>query len=94
MADITNLGNMIEYRDILTEEINSKLAERDDIDSAIKEALGDDEHGYVDGREVVRYRTSPRKAVDVARLRAEDPELASKYLRTTWVRRFERVLPE
>lgn len=92
--DIDNLTSIVELRHHLTEEINSKTAERNELDSIIKEHLGSEEVGYIGGREAVRWTTSSRRAVDVTRLRQEDPDTAAKFMRTSQVRRFEVVVSD
>lgn len=56
----------------------------------IKDFLGDEESGTVDGVEVVTYKHSSRTTVDVVKLRAEIPaEVLAPYLRTAPSRTFK-----
>lgn len=63
-------------------------AEMDDARTRVEAHLRDTEDGEYDGRLVCSWRASDRDALDVALLRANEPEIADKYTTRTRVRTF------
>ena len=57
--------------------------------AAVQEALGDDDTGTLDGREVVYWRRHKRTALNQTLLAATYPEICESCKTTTEVRRFE-----
>jgi len=60
----------------------------------IQNAMGDNEIGTIEGREVVRWCRTTRRAVDVTYLKQAYPDIASACTRTTEIRAFRLVVPE
>jgi predicted phage-related endonuclease len=81
-----------EYRKIV-----ARIApERDrlkQIEAEIKAAMGDASSGTIGRDTVVTWATTFRETVNIPDLRAEQPEIARKYMRMTPVRTF-KILPE
>lgn len=80
-----------EYR-----KITAKIApERDrlkQIETAIRNVMGDASTGTIGRDTVATWTTTTRESVSIKDLRAEQPEIARKYLRTVPVRTF-KILP-
>lgn len=57
----------------------------------VLEALGDATDGVLDGELVIQRKTHKRSSLDQKALRAEEPEIAALYTKTTEVTRTELV---
>ena len=66
--------------------------QRDEAAQVIQARMGDAERAEVDGEKVATWKTGTRKALDVKRLRAEQPEIARKYEKTSSTRPFRPSL--
>ncbi len=64
----------------------SELVDR--IDAQIMDAMGAAEIGQVNGETVVTWKGQTRSSVDTKALKAESPEIAAKFTKTTTFRRF------
>jgi len=83
-----------EAADVLAEYARAAAAEREaaerkaQAENRLKAWLGRAEVGLLSGAAVVTWRSYERQDVDTKRLRADMPDVAERYTRTTTVRRF------
>lgn len=89
--DIDDLADLVYAREHLDTEIKTLIASREEIDSVIKERLGDAEIGLVNGQPRVAWSTVVANRIDVKQLKQQDPTLAEKYTVTSTHRRFMTI---
>jgi predicted phage-related endonuclease len=58
---------------------------------AVEEAMGDAEHGLLDGAEAISWSSYKRRSLNQKALREERPEIVEEYTQTGVVRKFEIV---
>jgi putative phage-type endonuclease len=78
---------LAEYARALADE-KAAATRREWAENRLKAWLGQAEVGLLGGAEVVTWRAYERRDLDTARLRAEMPDVAERYARTSTVRRF------
>ena len=70
-----------------------KKAELKDLEerarAAVEDAMGEDEHGSLDGEPVIHWGRLKRRTLNQKALRDKEPEIVEEYTETTEVRRFE-----
>lgn len=93
-ADVTRDLSDLRYEFEALARIRAQQAELDEhekhLAEKIKAALGDlGTVGTVDGRVVVTWREHTRTSFDSRSFKADQPELADKYSKTTTVRQFK-----
>jgi len=77
---------LIERRAGLKRDADAVAEEIKAIDAAIMRMLGDAEVGKVDDRKVVTWKTQQRSTIDSKRLKAEMPEVAEQFSKTSSTR--------
>ena len=81
-----DLLEVIDQRRFVAASIKDLEHVRDSLDNLIRAALGENEVGLIGGRAAATWKVQTRRAVNLARLREEDPETAEKFTDTTTLR--------
>lgn len=79
--DIAPIEPQLRYRQQLKNDLAALRDELDQVETIIKDFLGDETDGHLDGNRVVYYSKGGQNRVDVTRLREEQPDVANEYLR-------------
>lgn len=85
--DISHFTGLLARRRELKASISEDTSELTDIENLIKAELGDETDGIIDGVRKVHYTKDVQQRVDIARLREEDPDTATRFTKTLHFRR-------
>jgi putative phage-type endonuclease len=93
VADLAKQANDIAWLRSLHARQAALETEIEQLSNRVRAALGTATEGKIDGRTVVTWRAHSRRAIDVERLREEQPAIAEQYTTTSEVRPLRLVPP-
>lgn len=87
-ADLAEVRDSIDALRYIDTQIDALKDTKAQLQADIKQALGDNEIGVLDGTPIVTFKRTKRTALDQRALKAEQPELVQQYMTSTEVRTF------
>lgn len=87
-VDLDQVRDQIDALTFVEAQIKALTETKASLQADIKQALGDNEIGVLDGEPVVTWKRTKRTALDQRALKADHPELVAQYMTATEVRTF------
>lgn len=87
-VDLDQVRDQIDALRFVEAQIKTLTETKSSLQNDIKQVLGDNEIGVLDGKTVVTWTRSKRNALDQKALRAARPEIVAEFTTATEVRTF------